>query len=225
MAEPIADALDELGADRYVVSGGDIGAGVAEAVARTHPDRVTALHLTDIPLGHLANLDPADLTTDERGYADSVAAWRAAEGGYIAEQSTKPNTLTAALADSPAGLAAWIVEKLRSWSDCGGDVESVFPRDDLLTWLTLYWVTGSIGTSFGPYAERNPAQRGRLQVPTVVSQFPRDLLPAPRSFAERVFDVRVWDDEHTGGGHFAAWERPEEFSRGLRTAVLLAAEG
>ncbi|WP_286277977.1 epoxide hydrolase family protein [Naasia aerilata] len=222
MAEPIAEALAELGIGRYVLSGGDIGAGVAETIARTHPDRVAALHLTDIPLGHLANVDPADLTQEERRYADAVAAWRAAEGGYIAEQGTKPNTLAAALGDSPAGLAAWIVEKLRSWSDCGGDVESVFPRDDLLTWLTLYWVTGSIGTSFGPYAQRNPAARGRLEVPTVVGQFPRDLLPAPREFAERVFDVRVFNDGHTSGGHFAAWERPDEFVQDLRSAVALA---
>jgi pimeloyl-ACP methyl ester carboxylesterase len=222
MAEPIAGALAELGIERYVLSGGDIGAGVAEAIARAHPDRVAALHLTDIPLGHLANLDPADSTAEERAYADAVAAWRAAEGGYIAEQSTKPNTLTVALADSPAGLAAWILEKLRSWSDCDGDVESVFPRDDLLTWLTLYWVTGSIGTSFGPYAQRNPARRGRLEVPTVISRFPRDLLPAPRTFAERVVDVRVWDDGNTARGHFAAWERPEAFVRGVRAAVSLA---
>jgi pimeloyl-ACP methyl ester carboxylesterase len=221
MAEPIAGMLAELGHDRWVVSGGDIGSGVAETLARTHPDRVAAIHLTDVPLVHLAALDPAASTPAERDYQEAVARWRAAEGGYIALQGTKPNTLAAALADSPAGLAAWIVEKLRSWSDCGGDVETVFPRDDLLTWLTLYWVTGTIGTSFVPYAIREPARPGRVPAPAVVSVFARDLLPPPRALAERVLDVRGWE-EHEAGGHFAAWEQPEAFVRDLRAAVALA---
>ncbi|WP_210509097.1 epoxide hydrolase family protein [Naasia sp. SYSU D00057] len=223
MAEPIAALLDELGHRRCVVSGGDIGSGAAETLARIRPDLVGALHLTDIPLVHLAALDPREATPEGRDYLDAVARWRAAEGGYIAEQSTKPNTLAAALADSPAGLAAWIVEKLRGWSDCGGDVETVFPRDDLLTWLTLYWVTGTIGTSFVPYAVREPAQSGRVAVPTVGSVFARDLLPPPRALAERVFDVRDWQ-EHEAGGHFAAWEQPEAFVRGVRAAVALLDE-
>jgi pimeloyl-ACP methyl ester carboxylesterase len=220
MAEPIAAMLGELGYDRYVVSGGDIGSGVAETLTRAHPDRVSALHLTDVPLNHLTVLDPGEATAGERDYLDSVTRWRAAEGGYIAQQSTKPNTLALALGDSPAGLAAWIVEKLRSWSDCGGDIESVLPRDDLLTWITLYWVTGAIGTSFAPYAERRPPQPGRVETPTVISQFPRDLLPAPRSLAERFFDVRIWE-QHSAGGHFAAWEQPDAFARSIRAAVSL----
>jgi pimeloyl-ACP methyl ester carboxylesterase len=221
MAGPIAAMLAELGYNRYVVSGGDVGSGTAETLARAHPDRVSALHLTDVPLKHLAALDPGESTPDERAYLESVASWRATEGGYIAEQSTKPDTLSVALGDSPAGLAAWIVEKLRTWSDCGGDVEAVFPRDDLLTWITLYWFTGAIGTSFGPYAEREAPAPGRVEVPTIVSLFPRDLLPAPRAFAERIFDVRGWE-EHAAGGHFAAWEQPEAFARGLRATVALA---
>ncbi|MFC0682626.1 epoxide hydrolase family protein [Lysobacter korlensis] len=221
MAEPIAKMLADLGCERYVVSGGDIGSGVAEAIARAHPDRVGALHLTDVPLNHLAAMDPSRSAADEQAYVASVVKWRAAEGGYIAEQSTKPNTLAVALGDSPAGLAAWIVEKLRSWSDCGGDVETVFPRDDLLTWITLYWVTGAIGTSFGPYAHREPPKAGRVEAPTAVSVFPRDLLPPPRALAERIFDVRVWE-EHAAGGHFAAWEQPEAFANDLRGAVALS---
>ncbi len=125
------------------------------------------------------------------------------------------------LGDSPAGLAAWIVEKLRSWSDCGGDVESVFEREDLLTWITLYWVTGSIGTSFAPYSEHGDSPSGRIEVPTAVTLFPHDLVPAPRSFGERFFDVHSWE-ERPDGGHFGAWERPNAFVAGLRTAVGLA---
>jgi pimeloyl-ACP methyl ester carboxylesterase len=124
------------------------------------------------------------------------------------------------LGDSPAGLLAWIVEKLRSWTDCGGDVESVFPRDDLLTWVTAYWVTGTIGTSFSSYVEgAEPA--ASVTPPTAVTIFPHDLVPAPRSFGERFFDIRVWDEE-PHGGHFAAWERPERFVNGLRAAIALA---
>ncbi len=146
--------------------------------------------------------------------------WRRTDGAYLQQQATRPHTLAVGLGDSPAGLAAWIAEKLRGWSDCGGDVESVFLRDDLLTWITAYWVTGSIGTSFAPYARPSPSF-DRIEVPTVVSQFPHELLHAPRSFAEKVFDVRVWQ-EPTAGGHFAAWERPEEYVDGVRAAVALA---
>ncbi len=221
MAVPIAAALAELGVDRYVVSGGDIGAGVAERLARIAPDHVSALHLTDIPLAHATTVPAAERTEDEEAFASAVAAWRTAEGSYSAQQGTKPNTLSAALGDSPVGLAAWIVEKARSWSDCHGDVESVFPRHDLLTWLTLYWVTASIGTSFGPYALREPPERDRVETPTAVTQFAGDIATAPRSVAERVFDVRVWDVQQTGG-HFAAWERPEAFATALRSAIALA---
>ena len=141
------------------------------------------------------------------------------EGAYALEQSTKPHTLAPGLNDSPAGLAAWIVEKLRSWSDCDGDVESVFPRDDLLTWITLYWVTETIGSSFSPYVEDPPPITEKIDVPTAVTIFPHDLVPAPRVFGERFFDIRVWQEEPSGG-HFAAWERPEAYVAGLRSAVV-----
>jgi len=157
---------------------------------------------------------------EERDYRERVDRWRAAEGGYLHEQATRPHTLAVALGDSPAGLAAWIVEKLRAWSDCDGNVESVFPREQLLTWITAYWVTGAIGTSFAPYAKPSPPL-GRIAVPTVVSQFPRETVQAPRSVGERMFDLRGW--EHgSAGGHFAAWERPEEFVGFLRAALALA---
>jgi pimeloyl-ACP methyl ester carboxylesterase len=221
MADPIAGMLAELGHRRYVVSGGDIGSGLGEALARRYPEAVAALHLTDVQLTHLATLDPATLSDGERRFADEVADWRAREGGYMAEQSTKPDTLAAALGDSPAGLAAWLLEKLRSWSDCAGEVERVFPRDELLTWITVWWVTGAIGTSFAPYAFREPPAPDRVDVPTVFSRFPADLVHAPRELAERFYDVRVWD-EQPAGGHFGAWEQPEGFVRGLRQAIALA---
>ncbi|MDH2444267.1 epoxide hydrolase [Amnibacterium sp. CER49] len=221
MADPVAALLDELGYGACTVSGGDIGTSVAESLARRHPEHVGALHLTDVPSRALALVDRSDWTPEERAFSAEIARWQAGEGAYLAEQATKPNTLAAALGDSPAGLAAWIVEKLRSWSDCDGDVEAAFPRDDLLTWVTAYWVTGTIGTSFGPYALREPPVPGRVAAPLAVQLFPRDLLHAPRGYAERTFDVREWDVAESGG-HFAAWERPEAFVAGLRKAVALA---
>jgi len=220
MAGVVAGVMAQLGYRRYIVSGGDIGSGIAEALAAAHPDRVSALHLTDVPYHHALSIEDDDLTEAERAYLAAGQYWQRTEGGYLHEQATKPHTLAVGLGDSPAGLAAWIVEKLRGWSDCGGDVESVFPREDLLTWVTAYWVTGTIGTSFSPYFERR-APVGRLEVPTAVSIFPHDLVRAPRSVAERFFDLRYWA-ENSEGGHFGAWECPDAFAAGLRAAVAMA---
>ncbi|MCW2692357.1 MAG: putative epoxide hydrolase [Mycobacterium sp.] len=217
MAQVVAEGMQELGYERYVASGGDIGRGVAMALAARHPDRITALHLTDVPTVPVDG--SASLTDEEQDHRERAARWRQTEGAYLLEQATRPHTLAVALGDSPAGLAAWIVEKLRSWSDCGGEIESVFPREDLLTWLTAYWVTGTIGTSFAPYAKQ-PQPAGRVDVPTVITQFPHDLVRAPRAAAERIFDLRVWQ-EPAAGGHFAAWERPEDFVGGVRAALDL----
>jgi len=196
------------------VSGGDIGSGTVEALAAAHPDRVVGLHLTDVPLWHLAGIDPAGLSAAERDYLAAAAEWQRRDGAYLQLQATRPMTAAYGLTDSPAGLAGWIVEKLRAWSD---DFEASFPPDELLTHLTLYWVTNTIGSSFGPYAERETAApHGRVPVPAAVSQFPADLLRAPREFAERFLDVRQWV-EHDRGGHFGAWEEPELFADDLRT--------
>ena len=206
-----------LGYRRYVASGGDIGSSVVQCMAISAPDAVSALHLTDVPTSHLMSLDPADLDADETAFLAAVRQWQQSEGAYAHEQSTKPHTLAVALGDSPAGLLAWIVEKLRSWSDCGGDVETVFAREDLLTWVTAYWVTGVIGTSFTPYVEpRGPVEP--VGVPAVVTAFSGDLVSAPRSYGERLFDIREWV-EHDSGGHFAAWEKPELFVAGVRSAI------
>lgn len=221
MAVPVAAALAELGYDRYVVSGGDIGSSVAEALARRHPAAVAALHLTDVTVRNLTAVPEEQWTEEDRRYRAEADAWQAAEGAYAAEQATKPATLAAALGDSPVGLAAWLVEKYRTWSDCDGDVEAAFPRDDLLTWITAYWVTGAIGTSFSPYSERRPPVPGRVQVAAAVTVFPKELLHAPRSTAEHWLDVRIWD-EQPRGGHFAAWEEPEAFAAAVRKAAALA---
>jgi pimeloyl-ACP methyl ester carboxylesterase len=212
----VADALDELGHSRYTLSGGDVGGTVAEILAAEHPDRVAALHLTNVAPQRALTADPSGLPPDAAAYLHRSAQWFRSEGGYILEQSTRPNTLAVALGDSPAGLAAWLVEKLESWSDA-----PAFTPDELLTWVTAYWVTGTIGTSFATYVEPVTLP-DRIDTPTVLSIFPRDTKPEPRSYAEAFLNVREYR-EHTAGGHFAAWEQPETYVGDLRRAVELGA--
>jgi pimeloyl-ACP methyl ester carboxylesterase len=214
MAGIIAAALAELGYPRYTLSGGDVGGTVAEILAGEHPDRVAALHLTNVAPQRALTVDPAKLAPDAAAYLARAGQWFRAEGGYIAEQSTRPNTLAVALGDSPAGLAAWIVEKLESWSG-----EGAFTVDELLTWVTAYWVTGAIGTSFATYTEP-AALPARVETPTVLSVFSRDTKPEPRSYAEVFLNVREYV-EHGAGGHFAAWEQPEAYADDLRRAIKL----
>ncbi|MBO0678793.1 epoxide hydrolase [Mycolicibacterium sp. S2-37] len=220
-ADAVAGAMAELGYDRYVVSAGDVGCDVAEVLADRHGDHVSALHLTDVSQYRFLVNPPTDLSESERAYMEHGHRWQDAEGGYMHLQRTKPHTVTVALGDSPAGLAAWILEKLRSWTDCGGDVEAVFTRDELLTWITAYWISGAIGTSFTPYVEGGAHPADRIDIPTAFTIFPKDLVNAPREFAARFFDVRSWN-ELAGGGHFAAWERPDDYVDGIRAAVALS---
>ncbi|MFC9646354.1 epoxide hydrolase family protein [Streptomyces mirabilis] len=210
----VADALEELGYSRYTVSGGDVGGTVAEILAAQHPDRVAALHLTNTAPQRALTADPAKLAPDAAAHLRRSAQWFRTEGGYIAEQSTRPNTLAVALGDSPAGLAAWIIEKLESWSDA-----SAFTPDELLTWVTAYWVTGTIGTSFTTYVEP-AALPDRIDTPTVLSVFPRDIKPEPRSYAEVFLNICDYV-EHPAGGHFAAWEQPEAYADDVHRAVRL----
>jgi pimeloyl-ACP methyl ester carboxylesterase len=210
-------ALDNLGYGRFALSGGDVGGDVAEIIAGAHPDRVTAMHLTNVSARHAQAVDPERLTPEAQEYLASAAGWFRGNGGYIAEQSTRPSTLIAGLGDSPAGLAAWILEKVTSWSD---DAAASFSADDLLTWVSAYWFCGSIGTSFGTYAE--PAQiPERTAVPTIVSAFRADIKPAPRSYIEAFINLRE-HIAHDAGGHFGAWEQPDAYVEDLRATIRLA---
>lgn len=221
MAAAVGDALDRLGLERVVLSAGDVGTDVAEALVAEQPGRVAALHLTDVSQYHFLHGLPDDLTPEEQAYVRRGTAWQQTEGGYMHEQSTKPATLAVGLRDSPAGLLAWIAEKLVAWTDHGDDLSSVFTDDELLTWVSAYWFSGAIGTSFTPYAVPTPKAAARVEVPTVLTVFPRDLVNAPRSFAERLFDVRAFVEPQRGG-HFAAWEQPGAYADGVRAAVALA---
>jgi pimeloyl-ACP methyl ester carboxylesterase len=209
--------MQGLGYERYGVGGGDFGAGVATVMALDEPERVLGVHLT--------NLEPAPADerapgAAEQAYLDENRRWAEVERGYSAIQSTKPQTVAYGLADSPAGLAAWVLEKWRSWTDSGGDLDARFGRDFLLTLLTIYWATGTIATSVRDYWDNrwHPLGLGpadRVRVPTAVAVFPHHLVPEgepPREWAERLWDVRRWTPMPRGG-HFAPAEEPELVAR------------
>jgi pimeloyl-ACP methyl ester carboxylesterase len=219
MGDAVAAAMAEFGYNDYVISAGDVGCDVAEAIAARHGQAVRALHLTDLSQYHfLADL-PEDLDDVERAYVVHGHAWQRASGGYMHEQSTRPRTLAAGLGDSPAGLAAWILEKTADWTD-GEDISEAFTLDEATTWIAAYWFSRTIGTSFAPYAAATKKDWPRIGIPTVMTVFPADLVNAPRQFAERFFTIADWL-EFPHGGHFAAWEQPSQYVQGIRRAVTL----
>ncbi|BBA98955.1 putative epoxide hydrolase [Actinacidiphila reveromycinica] len=214
-----AELMDVLGYRAFGAAGGDIGSHVSRYLALDHPDRVVAVHRTDAGVPVLPE-DPGQLTDEERAWFDGVAGWGAAEGAYAAMHRTKPQTAAFGLTDSPAGLAAWIVEKLRAWSDCDGDVERVYTKDEILTNVTLYWLTGTIGSSMRMYAANGALPRAqltrRVEVPSGFSLFPGDIARPPRAWLDRTANV-AYVNEPARGGHFAAFEEPELYAEELRT--------
>jgi pimeloyl-ACP methyl ester carboxylesterase len=212
---------DVLGYRRFGAQGGDWGAFIVSRLGYAHPDRMIGIHLNLMPFRRDVTM-VAEPTPEERRYLDELALWLKEETGYQWIQGTRPQTLAFGLTDSPAGLAAWIVEKFRAWSDCGGDVESVFTKDQLLANISLYWFTGAIGSSFWPYYARMhgpwPIPEGAtVGVPTGYAAFPAEILRPPRSLAERTYtDLRRWS-VMPRGGHFAAMEQPDALSREIRT--------
>ena len=214
---------DGLGYRRYAAHGSDLGAGVTAWLARAHADAVAGIHLATPGLP----APPAPWTPAEQAYFAEAESWAAEEGGYAHQQATKPSTLGAGLYDSPAGLAAWIVEKFRGWSDCDGDIESRFTKDELLTHIMIYWVTESIGSSFLTYYDYANATAltwmkegvkkwtGSSKVPAAFALFPKDISQPPREWAERFFNVQRWT-EMPKGGHFAAMEEPELLANEIR---------
>src|SRR5207248_8012505 len=197
---------------------GDWGAFIGSRLAARYPERVIGLHLNLLAVRR----DPkiAAETAEEAQYLRELKHWLHEETGYMLIQGTKPQTLAYGLTDSPAGLAAWIVEKFRTWSDCGGDVERRFSRDTLLTNVMLYWVTGAIGSSFWPYYARQHSawpisEKRPVKAPTAYASFPREILHPPRAWAERVYDIRRWT-VMPAGGHFAALEEPEALAADVR---------
>ncbi|WP_049566262.1 epoxide hydrolase family protein [Nonomuraea sp. SBT364] len=212
-AEAVAGVMETLGYDRYVVHGGDWGSTTAQELARLHPGRVMGLHLTDVPFPSIFLVDEESATPAERRFLEGVHTWAATETGYVAIQSTKPQTLSYGLADSPAGLAAWLIQHFHALS------ETMPADDDLITNVMLYWIGNSIRSSIRYYAEGMQADPpGRVAAPTGLALFPKDIGCPPREFAERFFDVTrytVMDQ----GGHFAALEVPDLVAGDLRAFV------
>jgi pimeloyl-ACP methyl ester carboxylesterase len=214
--------MQGLGYERYGAGGGDFGAGVASVMALDEPDRMLGIHLSNLELAPVLDDTSRPLSEAERAYLADQAAWDSRERGYSAIQSTRPQTLGYALTDSPVGLAAWILEKWRSWADTGGDVEGRFGRDVLLTIVTLYWVTGTITTSMRDYFDNRWAgislgPGDRVRVPTGIANFCRQFAfegEPPREWAERLYDVSHWTSMPRGG-HFAPAEEPELLARDI----------
>lgn len=216
IGDQFAGLMVELGYGRFIAHGSDMGAGVVEAMRRRHADRLLGVHFSNVYWGYPK---PDDASPEEQAYLGRVQEWTFAEGAYAMLQGTKPQTMSYALNDSPAGLAAWVLEKFAAWSD--GDPVNVFGLDGLCANLTLYWATETIGSSVRLYAEasddeeaRKPSEKGNVPVGVIV--FPKDILPAPRAWGERWLNLVHWT-EAPRGGHFPAWETPDLLADDLRT--------
>lgn len=214
--------MNGLGYPKFGAQGGDLGAGVSTWLAYRYPETVTGIHLNYIPGSYSPPLDATEppVTEQEQKYLDYVQTWSNENAAYSRLQSTKPQSLAAGLNDSPAGLAAWITEKFAAWSDNHGNLESAVPLDILLTNISLYWFTRTIGSSFRMYVEgkARPAafkSGERVYPPLGVALFPAELPLPPRSWVERGYNLTHWESM-PAGGHFAALEQPQLLAADIR---------
>ena len=212
---------ENLGYPKFAAQGGDIGSGVTARLGYAHADTLYGIHLTSItrPTPYLGP-GSRPVTDAEQALIAQRDKWFADEGGYNHIQGTKPQTLAYGLNDSPVGLAAWIVEKYRTWSDCGGDVEKSYTKDELLTIVTIYWVTQTISSSTRMYFENQKnlwamEKDQKVPAPAGMAMFPQEISKPPREWGERSYDVRRWTEMHSGG-HFAALEEPQLLAEEVR---------
>src|SRR3954468_12392887 len=228
IAELWASLMQELGYERYAVQGGDFGANISTVLALKYPERICGIHLNYIPGSYKPWLAPGEqLTAVEQKFIEEDDSWHERCGAYSHVQGTEPQTLAYGLNDSPAGLAAWLLGKYREWADCDGYVERRFTRDELLTHITLYWMTQTIHSSCRLYYESRRAplhfrEDELVRVPSGIARFPKEEPFPPREWVERGYNIQRWT-EIPRGGHFAALEEPEllvqdirEFFRELR---------
>jgi pimeloyl-ACP methyl ester carboxylesterase len=220
-AEFWAKLMLALGYEKFVAQGGGCGANVATWIALQHPERLIGLHLNSIPLTYEPPvLESQPLTQEESRFFEERARWYVEEGSVAHLQATRLKSLAHALNDSPVGLAAWFLETFRSRSSPGIEIDSVLTHDELLTNLSIYWYTQTIGSSFSVYAtSRQHAlklePRKRVRTPTAVAHFPKELLMPPRSWVARGYELKRWT-QMPRGGPFAALEQPELFASDLR---------
>jgi len=210
-----------LGYPKFGAQGGDIGSGVTARLGFAHSDTLYGIHLTSItrPTPYLGP-GSKPVTDAEQALITQRDKWFQDEGGYNHIQGTKPQTLAYGLNDSPVGLAAWIVEKYRTWSDCGGDVEKSYTKDELLTIVTIYWVTQTISSSTRMYFENQKhlwtmERDQKVPTPAGMAMFPQEISKPPREWGERSYHVRRWT-EMASGGHFAALEEPQLLAEEVR---------
>ena len=205
--------IKELGYEKVLAQGGDFGAGISTALAVRHPENMLGLHLNYIEGSYFPFLPRTEkLTEEEIQFQKSAEDWSTVEGAYSHQQRTKPLTLAYGLNDSPVGLCAWIVEKFYSWSDCNGNIESVFTKDELLSNVSLYWFTGTIHSSIRLYNEDSRAplhfsKNDFINTPVGIAKFHKEEPFPPRKFIERGYNIQHWTDI-PAGGHFAAMEQP-----------------
>ena len=224
IAHMLAELMERLGYESYAIAGGDWGAIINRHLANHYPERLIGLHSNMIIVAPPEDEDQRNSANpEELALTSARAAYMRNETGYQAIQGTKPQTLGYGLADSPAGVAAWIVEKFHGWSDlpqgADGDLDDNFSKDDLLTNISIYWFTGTITSSTRIYYEnRNvPAEKPieYIDVPTGAAIFPAEIYMAPRAWVEAAYDLRHWT-VMPRGGHFAALEQPELYLNDLR---------
>jgi len=212
--------VDVLGHSEFAAHGHDWGAFIATRLGYAHPDQIRGIHITLLAIPRRRSATPPR-TPDEERFYHQLDHWLKEETGYSQIMGTKPQTLAYALTDSPAGLAAWIIEKFRAWSDCSGDLDKHFGRDVLLTNIMMYWVTGAIGSTFWPYYARlhEPwfvPDGATVNVPTGYAEYPREILTPPRSMAEAFYsNIQRWT-RMPRGGHFPALEAPDALAAEIR---------
>jgi pimeloyl-ACP methyl ester carboxylesterase len=222
--EDMADVFAELmtgvlGYERFAAQGGDWGGFIASVLGLNYPERLLGIHLNLLAVRR----DPKEpaASPQEQAYLKELAYFLKEETGYQWIQGTRPQTLAFALTDSPVGLAAWMAEKFRKWTDCDGEIENAITRDELLANISLYWLSGAIGSSFWPYYARMhapwPIPPGKtVDVPTAYAEFPCEILKPPRSLAARTYtNISRWSVMQKGG-HFAALEQPQALADDIK---------
>ena len=204
---------NSLGYEKYISQGGDFGGTICTWLAYDYPEKLLGIHINILITRH----PDGPQTTEEKEWQGRFKKEQRIEDGYRTQQATKPQTLSYAMMDSPVGVAAWIIEKMRSWSDIeNGDIESVYSKDILLSNIMVYLVTKTFNTASWIYYGRReeggrslPKEHLPLKVPTAVALFPKEYLEwAPRSYVERIYNIQQWT-EMPKGGHFAALEQPD----------------
>ncbi|HJZ91503.1 MAG TPA: epoxide hydrolase [Gemmataceae bacterium] len=219
IAKAWGELMRRLGYKRYVAQGGDWGSIVTTTLAQKRPEGLVGIHL-NMPFVFPDPIPTTGLSKAEQKAVEAFKRFQTDGFGYFALQSTRPQTLGYALADSPVGQAAWIYEKFHAWTDNKGDPESALGRDEMLDNITLYWLTDTAASSARIYFEHagvvGKGNSGRVELPVGCSIFPGEIVPAPRSWAERFYPKLIHWNELDRGGHFAAWEQPALFTKELR---------